>query len=59
MSRFWIEYIERGIKCSDSWTARTLIDEIAKKEVEIIGIYWIYANGEVSSINQVKVWIEG
>lgn len=35
---FFVEYIENGIRCSDHWTERTLLDEIRKGEVEIVGI---------------------
>ena len=35
---FAVEYIENGVRCSDDWSERTLIDEIKKGEVEIISI---------------------
>lgn len=38
MGWFFVEYIENGVKCSDSWNEKTLLDEIKRGEVEIVGI---------------------
>ena len=38
MNWFFVEYIENGVKCSDSWSEKTLLDEIKRGEVEIVGI---------------------
>ena len=38
MGWFFVEYIENGVKCSDSWSEKTLLDEIKRGEVEIVGI---------------------
>lgn len=35
---FFVEYIENGIRNSDSWSEDVLLNEIRKGEVEIVGI---------------------
>lgn len=37
-NKFFVEYVDMGVTCSDIWTERCLLDEIRKREVEIIGI---------------------
>ena len=35
---FGVTYIENGVLSSDSWSEETLLEEIRKGEVEIVGI---------------------
>jgi len=57
-SNYWVEYIENGFHCSDSWAIKTIADEIRAKEVEIIGIYMIYDDGDVSPYNVMDVFFD-
>lgn len=36
--RYFVEYIENGIQCSDTWSERTLNEELNRNEVTITHI---------------------
>ena len=36
--RYFVEYIENGVKCSDTWSERTLNEELNRNEVTITHI---------------------
>lgn len=36
--RYFVEYIENGVQCSDTWSERTLNEELNRNEVTITHI---------------------
>ena len=36
--RYFVEYIENGVQCSDTWNERTLNEELNRNEVTITHI---------------------
>lgn len=39
---FFVEYIEDGMQCCDTWSAETLREELARGEVKIVSVELAY-----------------